>query len=364
MREVAWSPDGGTLASVGVDGTVRLWASANGKESAKLEKQRRRQLTVAWSPDGRTLASAGDDGTVHLWEMASGRERARLEVSGQWVLTVAWSPDAGTVASAGANGTVRLWEAVSGRERAKLEGDGAGVLEVAWSPDGGMLASAGAGGTVHLWEVASGREWAKLEGHGECVRAVAWSPDGSTVATGGDDGTVRLWSVHHARLLATLSAVRDATLVCTSGGFYVLALGSEEPERARLALRHPEGQAEFYLPIGGLSEILQREDKVAAALAGDLSGDDASAELERLGLGEGAVWRGEAVRLTSEPTPLAVAPAPENSASPGQEGLTPLLKRVKLSNYRSIASCDVELQPLTFLCGPNGAGEESTSWTR
>jgi predicted ATPase len=33
--------------------------------------------------------------------------------------------------------------------------------------------------------------------------------------------------------------------------------------------------------------------------------------------------------------------------------------RVKLSNYRSIAACDVQLGALTFLCGPNGSGKSN-----
>ena len=32
---------------------------------------------------------------------------------------------------------------------------------------------------------------------------------------------------------------------------------------------------------------------------------------------------------------------------------------VAIENYRSIASCDVELQPLTLLVGPNGAGKSN-----
>ena len=35
------------------------------------------------------------------------------------------------------------------------------------------------------------------------------------------------------------------------------------------------------------------------------------------------------------------------------------LKRVVISNYKSIASCDVTLGPLTFLVGPNGAGKSN-----
>lgn len=35
------------------------------------------------------------------------------------------------------------------------------------------------------------------------------------------------------------------------------------------------------------------------------------------------------------------------------------ISRVVLSNYRSIAACDVELGPLTFLVGPNGSGKSN-----
>jgi predicted ATPase len=35
------------------------------------------------------------------------------------------------------------------------------------------------------------------------------------------------------------------------------------------------------------------------------------------------------------------------------------IKRVSLRNYRSIAACDVELGPLTFLVGPNGSGKSN-----
>src|SRR6266478_446707 len=35
------------------------------------------------------------------------------------------------------------------------------------------------------------------------------------------------------------------------------------------------------------------------------------------------------------------------------------ITRVVLENYRSIATCDVKLGPLTFLVGPNGAGKSN-----
>ena len=37
----------------------------------------------------------------------------------------------------------------------------------------------------------------------------------------------------------------------------------------------------------------------------------------------------------------------------------PMITRVRLKNYRSIAECDVQLGPLTILVGPNGSGKSN-----
>jgi AAA15 family ATPase/GTPase len=37
----------------------------------------------------------------------------------------------------------------------------------------------------------------------------------------------------------------------------------------------------------------------------------------------------------------------------------PMITRVRLRNYRSIAECDVQLGPLTILVGPNGSGKRN-----
>jgi predicted ATPase len=37
----------------------------------------------------------------------------------------------------------------------------------------------------------------------------------------------------------------------------------------------------------------------------------------------------------------------------------PFISRVRLKNYKSIASCDVRLDPLTILVGPNGSGKSN-----
>ena len=60
---VAYSPDGGTLASGSTDETIRLWDVATGALLATLERHTDWVCGVAYSPNGRTLASGGGDNT-------------------------------------------------------------------------------------------------------------------------------------------------------------------------------------------------------------------------------------------------------------------------------------------------------------
>ena len=64
---MAFSPDGKTLASGGVDDSIKLWDVATGKNTATLKGH---AFSVAFSPDGKTLASGGYDKTIKLWGLS------------------------------------------------------------------------------------------------------------------------------------------------------------------------------------------------------------------------------------------------------------------------------------------------------
>ncbi len=63
MTSVAFSPDGGTLASASQDGTVSF-GTQDAQPLASPSPGTGRRVGVAFSPDGGTLASASLDNSV------------------------------------------------------------------------------------------------------------------------------------------------------------------------------------------------------------------------------------------------------------------------------------------------------------
>ena len=107
---VAFSPDGTALVSGDSDMCVILWNHATGTIGSILGFHLAPVTSVAFSPNGKTVASLGVVGTLQLWDVPSGREIAGVEhPSGHGFSdTVAFSPD-GRLLATGCYGAVAIW---------------------------------------------------------------------------------------------------------------------------------------------------------------------------------------------------------------------------------------------------------------
>jgi WD40 repeat protein/tRNA A-37 threonylcarbamoyl transferase component Bud32 len=105
-----FSPDEEQVATASVDGTIKLWDAATGREIATLPGHRSEATDVAFSPDGRTLASIGTGQSVKLWHVATRRELLAIDFP-EAGLFLQFSPDGRHLAYTADDNTVRFLDA-------------------------------------------------------------------------------------------------------------------------------------------------------------------------------------------------------------------------------------------------------------
>ena len=248
VHGLAFTPDGGGLASVGGQGHfAKVWDIRTGKEVHRLPGRRDRGRAVACGPGGLVAAAycavggpvaAADKNLVRVWRLPRGDLVAEIAFNryapandlaflpdGTGLITASqevrvwdlrvddWtlkgdrpfvepptphrrfhaacpSPD-GTRVAFGSSAAVSLWWPATGAVR-PVDTVRAQVHAVAFDPAGNELAVA-FGHQVRVYDLDAGRARLELAGHEGMVWEVAYTPDGSRLVTASSDGSVRFW---------------------------------------------------------------------------------------------------------------------------------------------------------------------------
>jgi WD40 repeat protein/HEAT repeat protein len=333
---LAFSPDGGRLATSSFDGSVRVWDVVAGKELLCFRRHTQEPWSLSFSPDGKRIASSCSQlgttqmnlvgtrpakkpdlmGEILIWDAATGEKLLDIGQEHRGVITVCFHPDGKRLFSTGHDQSVRVWDAATGKkmhqwnEAQEVQGavvspDGRQVLVGAgdklkvydaatykelytlralfalnkqraacYSPDSKYLAGVGDQGTIYVWDAATGQPALSLGGHTGPVTALDFSRDGKHLASGGEDGLVKVWDLANRKELYLYRAHAD---MVTAVAF--------SPDGQLLASVGADVQRELYskMPLFGSGEAVPCSVKVWEAAGGQeyrlFSGDTICAAL-------------------------------------------------------------------------------------
>lgn len=109
------SPNGTSIATVGLDGRVDIWDASDGRLVRAFGNLRDTVTSIAFSPGGERLATTSQDGTTHVWASGSGELLETLTGQGGNVGSAWFSSDGLRLATGSSNLTARVWDLSSAR---------------------------------------------------------------------------------------------------------------------------------------------------------------------------------------------------------------------------------------------------------
>lgn len=225
VEDLAYAPDGTSLAVARGDGSVDVWDAVSGELRVSFAAHQGSDglldhvnNTVTYSPDGTRLVTTGDDGMVRVWDAATGEALMALSANGPNLADALFSPDGSRIASVNEPSSdedetkVQVWDAETGELLLEL----AGGTPIAFSPDGIRLISGESEAELAVWDVLTGEKLAVLSTAADSTdgdlavrkyrpESIAFSPDGKRVAATNPSGPLFVWDIDGSNAVRVLS---------------------------------------------------------------------------------------------------------------------------------------------------------------
>lgn len=200
VGEIAFSPDGKLLASVGFDHMINVWNIENNSTlfSKKAHDPRKAIMALRFSPNGKFLASGSKDKTIKIWNMKG--DIVRELIHKDRVFDVSFDAEAKKLAASGKGNIISVWDTGSNIPRNLM-------IETRFAQDyfiygvdfhpvrKSVLVSTGFKDyDLAIWDLNQFESRPRLIGKNDfTVFSVRFSQDGSMIVSCDDGGTLKIW---------------------------------------------------------------------------------------------------------------------------------------------------------------------------
>lgn len=191
VMRTAWSPNGLWIASGGQDGKIKLWHFQSGELYKELEGGAAWVEHVAWSPDGGVLASAAGK-YLRLWTF-TGDMTFEFASHESTITALQFRGDGKGLATA-CYGKVRCFRFGADRPYQTLAWK-ASLISMGWSPNARFIATGTQENSIQFFRLQSrGEPPLKMSGYPSKVKHLAWDRTAQYLATNSRDVAI-VWNV-------------------------------------------------------------------------------------------------------------------------------------------------------------------------
>lgn len=236
-----FSPDDKAIATIGGEGSIKLWNVESGQEYRTFEGDGSVDFSkdgkyiamgsryfkayvhdiqtgerafefehqndvpyissVQFSESGRYLATAAR-GAANMWDLTKSQLIHAFYDPAIYVVNLKFSPDKKSLAGSGAEGSVIVWDWMSGERRHLFVTDSA-LTSITFSPDNRYLAGLTNAGMLYVWSLETDQPVHTISMAASPIKAFTYSPNGEYLVTVNAANKIHFWDSQSGNRTAT-----------------------------------------------------------------------------------------------------------------------------------------------------------------